>query len=88
LDEPRPGRPRTIADADVERVITTTLESTPKDGHPGDRRAPQLLAADRQQISAVTPLRAGTEKVGLLPLRAEGQRGRRGPDFVSLPFGA
>ena len=31
LDEPRPGRPRTIADADVERVITTTLETTPKD---------------------------------------------------------
>ena len=31
LDEPRPGRPRTIADADVERVITTTLKTTPKD---------------------------------------------------------
>jgi transposase len=30
LDQPRPGRPRTIADADVERVITTTLETTPK----------------------------------------------------------
>src|SRR5215207_6626563 len=31
LDEPRPGRPRTIADAVVERVIVTTLETTPKD---------------------------------------------------------
>ncbi|WP_165945803.1 helix-turn-helix domain-containing protein [Micromonospora sp. KC606] len=31
LDEPRPGRPRTIADADVERAITATLETTPKD---------------------------------------------------------
>ena len=31
LDEPRPGRPRTIADEAVERVITTTLETTPKD---------------------------------------------------------
>jgi hypothetical protein len=31
LDEPWPGRPRTIGDADVERVITTTVETTPKD---------------------------------------------------------
>jgi transposase len=31
LDEPRPGAPRQITDVDVERVITQTLESTPKD---------------------------------------------------------
>jgi transposase len=31
LDEPRPGVPRQITDADVERVLTTTLESTPRD---------------------------------------------------------
>src|SRR3954462_12286396 len=30
LDEPRPGRPRTIADEDVERGIAATLEATPK----------------------------------------------------------
>ncbi|WP_405106753.1 helix-turn-helix domain-containing protein [Micromonospora sp. NBC_01405] len=29
LDEPRPGRPRTMADADAERVIITTLQTTP-----------------------------------------------------------
>jgi transposase len=29
-DEPRPGAPRKISDAQVERVITQTLESTPK----------------------------------------------------------
>lgn len=29
-DEPRPGAPRSISDEDVERVIVTTLESTPK----------------------------------------------------------
>jgi transposase len=28
-DEPRPGRPRTIGDRDVERVIVTTLEQQP-----------------------------------------------------------
>ena len=31
LDEPRSGRPRSVSDADVERVITMTLETTPKD---------------------------------------------------------
>ena len=30
-DEPRPGAPRSITDADVERVVTRTLESRPKD---------------------------------------------------------
>jgi len=30
FDEPRPGAPRTITDAQVERVVTDTLESTPK----------------------------------------------------------
>lgn len=31
LDEPRPGTPRKISDAEVERVLTLTLETTPKD---------------------------------------------------------
>src|SRR3954454_8997073 len=30
-DEPRPGAPRAISDADVERVVTKTLETRPKD---------------------------------------------------------
>ena len=30
-DEPRPGKPRTIGDEDVERVIVKTLEETPPD---------------------------------------------------------
>ena len=30
-DEPRPGRPRTITDEQVDAVITKTLETTPKD---------------------------------------------------------
>ena len=31
LDEPRPGTPRRVSDADVERILTTTLESLPRD---------------------------------------------------------
>ena len=31
VDEPRPGQPRTVSDAQVEAVITKTLESTPRD---------------------------------------------------------
>ncbi len=31
VDEPRPGKPRTISDEQVERVVIKTLESTPKD---------------------------------------------------------
>jgi len=31
FDEPRPGRPRTITDEQVEAVIVKTLESTPRD---------------------------------------------------------
>src|SRR2546427_659274 len=30
LDEPRPGAPRSVSDADVERVLTMTLETTPR----------------------------------------------------------
>jgi transposase len=30
-DEPRPGAPRKISDADVERVLTLTLEKRPPD---------------------------------------------------------
>lgn len=31
LDEPRPGTPRKLSDAEIERVLALTLESTPPD---------------------------------------------------------
>jgi transposase len=39
LDEPRPGAPRKIMDADVERVLRLTLESTPRDATHWSTRA-------------------------------------------------
>jgi len=36
-DEPRPGRPRMIGDAEVERVIVKTLEQQPPDATTGRR---------------------------------------------------
>ena len=37
LDEPRPGAPRTIRDAQVEHVVTLTLETTPRTPPTGAR---------------------------------------------------
>ncbi|MCY3487933.1 MAG: hypothetical protein OXH34_05775 [Bacteroidetes bacterium] len=31
FDIPRPGKPRTVSDEDVEKVITKTLVSMPRD---------------------------------------------------------
>ena len=39
LDEPRPGTPRKVSDAEVERVLTMTLESTPQDATHGSTRS-------------------------------------------------
>lgn len=44
LDEPRPGAPRRIGDADVERVLTLTLEATAR----SSAAAPQDEAAARR----------------------------------------
>ena len=38
VDEPRPGRPRTVSDDQVHEVITRTLETTPSNGVPTGRR--------------------------------------------------
>jgi len=43
LDEPHPGRPRTVADEQVEQVITRTLETSPNNATHWSTRA---LAAE------------------------------------------
>jgi transposase len=42
-DEPRPGRPRTITDAQVEQVVTATLEQAPPDE--GTHWSTRMMAA-------------------------------------------
>src|SRR5258705_2243415 len=51
LDEPRPGRPRTIGDEQVERVIVTTLEQMPVDATRWSTRS--MAAATGLSQSAV-----------------------------------
>jgi hypothetical protein len=51
-DEPRPGKPRTISDEQVERVITKTLEEQPKDATHWSTRS--MAAATGMSQSAVS----------------------------------
>ncbi len=54
LDEPRPGAPRQISDRDVERVITKTLESTPKDAtHWSTRSMAKATGLTQSAVSRV-----------------------------------
>src|SRR3989442_8512553 len=75
LDEPRPGVPRTITDADVERVLTATLESTPRDAtHWSTRSLAQHCDMSQTAIAriwkafALQPHRVETFKLSKDPL--------------------
>ncbi|GLX38206.1 IS630 family transposase [Streptomyces roseochromogenus] len=74
-DEPRPGVPRKITDADVERVIVKTLEETPKDAtHWSTRSMATATGMSQSAISriwrafALQPHRAETFKLSKDPL--------------------
>ena len=51
-DEPRPGKPRSISDEDVERVIVKTLEEQPADATHWSTRS--MAAATGMSQSAVS----------------------------------
>jgi transposase len=54
LDEPRPGRPRTVVDEQVEAVITRTLETTPKDAtHWSTRSLAVELGMSQSAVSRI-----------------------------------
>ncbi len=75
LDEPRPGAPRTITDADVERIITRTLETRPADAtHWSTRSLATAVGLSQSAISriwrafALQPHRVETFKLSKDPL--------------------
>jgi transposase len=86
LDEPRPGAPREISDAAVERVLTLTLESTPRDAtHWSTRLMARRCGMSQSAVSriwrafALQPHRSETFKLSRDPLFVEKVR-----DIVGL----
>jgi len=77
VDEPRPGRPRTISDAQVEEVIVKTLEATPKDATHWSTRSMAAEAGLSQ--SAVSRI---WRAFGLQPHRSETWKLSKDPLFV------
>src|SRR3954454_848576 len=78
LDEPRPGRPRTVADEQVEAVITTTLETTPRNAtHWSTRSLAAELGLSQSAVSRIW------RAFGLQPHRTETWKLSRDPQFVA-----
>ena len=78
LDEPRPGRPRTISDERVEEVIVKTLESVPPDGgtHWSTRQMATATGLNQTAISRIW------RAFGLAPHRVEHFKLSKDPLFV------
>jgi len=86
LDEPRPGAPRQVTDAQLERVITLTLESTPSNAtHWSTRLMARRCGMSQSAVSriwrafALQPHRSETFKLSRDPLFIEKVR-----DIVGL----
>src|SRR5260370_37849215 len=77
LDDPRPGAPRTVSDAQVEAVVTLTLESTPRDATHWSTRA----MAARCGLSQTTVSRIW-RALGLQPHRTDTFKLSPDPLFV------
>jgi transposase len=85
-DEPRPGAPRKVSDAEVEQVVIQTLESTPRgETHWSTRGLAKATGLSRMTISRIwrafglQPHRADTFKLSPDPLLIEKVR-----DIVGL----
>lgn len=77
LDEPRPGAPRRITDAAVERVLTLTLETTPDDAtHWSTRAMAHRTGMSQSAISRIW------RAFALQPHRTESFKLSRDPLFI------
>lgn len=78
VDEPRPGKPRTISDAQVEEVIVKTLESTPKNAtHWSTRSMASEVGLSQTAVSRIW------RAFGLQPHRQETWKLSKDPQFVA-----
>ncbi len=77
IDEKRPGAPRSISDDDIERVITTTLEQTPRDATHWSTRS----MAQQCGISSTTVNRIW-RAFALPPHRCETFKLSKDPQFI------
>jgi transposase len=77
LDEPRPGAPRRVSDAQVEEVVTLTLETMPRDATHWSTRA----MAARSGLGQTT-IRRIWHAFALQPHRAETFKLSKDPLFV------
>jgi len=78
LDEPRPGRPRTISDAHVEQVIVKTLETTPRDAtHWSTRSMAREVGLTQTAVSRIW------RAFGLQPHRQDSWKLSKDPQFVA-----
>ena len=77
LDEPRPGAPRSIADKQVETVVTQTLESMPANSTHWSTR----LMAKRAGLSQTAIVRIW-RAFGLQPHRVQNFKFSKDPQFV------
>src|SRR5436309_14883371 len=76
-DEPRPGKPRSISDEDVERVIVKTLEEQPKNATHWSTRS--MAAAAGMSQSAVSRI---WRPCGLKPHQSEAFKLSPDPQFI------
>jgi len=77
LDEPRPGRPRTISDEQVEEVIVRTLETKPKDAtHWSTRSMAREVGLTQSAVLRIW------QAFGLQPHRTETWKLSKDPQFI------